>query len=85
MGDLDTASRSSVSCGNNNGAAWSPLAGALGDDEEYEKMREAGFSQDVVDLLRTPSVYRSFGLTGAPSTIRHMTLEDWVVGKRMVE
>ena len=61
-----------------------PASGSLGDDDGDEAMREAAFSQDVVHLVRTASVFKSLGLSCAPSTIRHMNLEEWLESKQFV-
>ena len=61
-----------------------PASGGLEDDDGEEARLEAAFSQDVVQLLRTAPVYEGLGLPRAPTTVRHMTLDEWWASKKSV-
>lgn len=65
-------------------ASQPPASGSLRDDDGEEAKREAAFSQDVVHLVRSASVYKSFGLSYAPTTISHMNLDEWLESKQFV-
>ena len=67
-----------------NGSSQPPVFGGLEDDYGEEARLEAEFSQDVVQLLRTAPIYEGLGLPYAPTTVRHMDLEEWLASKKIV-
>ena len=85
-GSMGTAHKSSAQSDSSRPPYSGPLPACSGfrDDDGDDALREAAFSQDLVQMLRTPSFYRSLGLPGPPTTIRHMTLEEWVDAKKFL-
>ncbi len=58
--------------------------GEAADEDEATQAVENGYHISLVELLRHPSMYTTLGLSGPPQTITHPTLEEQMMGMRVV-